>query len=260
MSKPKIRVIRNLARSGGTLISKCLATMDKVVLLSEVHPANMVATEPMRQAVDWFKLVKKRQMMMWKLQKGPTFEQFMWVCYESAVGQGKTLVVRDWSHLDYHGVPFAKPTMGTGLCDALEQSFDVVQTCTVRHPLDQYLSFLGIGGGKRFTRAEYLHGCAEFAKAAVEIGFVRYEDFTREPEAHLKLLCERLEIDFDPGYADRWWSYTNITGDTVKSVGRGNQHKTIRPLERRDVDERLLMEFRENKDYQATCEMLGYEV
>ncbi|MBO6512399.1 MAG: hypothetical protein JJ974_00350 [Phycisphaerales bacterium] len=259
MSKPKIRVLRHLARSGGTLISKCLGCMDDVVLISEIHPANLMVTNPMKQAVEWFKLVPRTQMMAWKLRKGPTFEQFIWACHTTAQSRNQILVLRDWSHLDYHGVPFANPTMGSGLTDALEPMFDVVVTCTVRHPLDQYLSFLGIGGGKRFTRAEYLKGCAEYAKAAVDTGYVRYEDFTNEPEKHIRLICERLEMPYDEGFLNKWWSYTTITGDTVKSVGRGNEFKEIRSFKRRSVDEELLKEFRANEDYQKTCELLGYE-
>lgn len=234
--------------------------MDDVVLISEIHPANMMATNPMRQAVDWFKLVPRTQMMAWKLRKGPSFEQFIWACHSTAESRKQTLVLRDWSHLDYHGLPFANPTMGSGLADALAPMFDVVSTCTVRHPLDQYLSFQGIGAAQHYTNAQYLKGCVAFASAAVESGFARYEDFTAEPEKHIRLICERLEMPYDADFLNKWWSYTTITGDTVKSVGRGNESKEIKPLKRRPVDEQLLEEFRANEDYQKTCELLGYEL
>ena len=36
--KKSIRIYHNLARSGGTVISKCIASMKQITLLSEVHP------------------------------------------------------------------------------------------------------------------------------------------------------------------------------------------------------------------------------
>jgi hypothetical protein len=38
MGKQKLRMIHNMARSGSTLVCKCLGCMEGVVLLSELHP------------------------------------------------------------------------------------------------------------------------------------------------------------------------------------------------------------------------------
>ncbi len=35
---PVVRLVHHLARSGGTLISRCLGCMSGVLLLSEIHP------------------------------------------------------------------------------------------------------------------------------------------------------------------------------------------------------------------------------
>lgn len=263
MSKPKIRVLRHLARSGGTLISKCIGSMDDVVLLSEVHPANLAVTNPMRQAAEWFGLISASQLSAWKMRKGPSFEQFIWACHDGAAGQKKTLVIRDWTHMDYHAFPFGKPTYlaggGNGLRDALSGMFEVVETSTVRHPLDQFLSLTSTAVGDSIPRDLYLDGCAAFAEAAVETGYIKYESFTDDPDGSLGVLCERLGLGFDAGYRERWSSYEYITGDTVKTVGRGNQRAEIRPLKRREIDEGLLEEFRGSAAYQKTCELLGYE-
>jgi len=36
--KPKLWVLHNMPRSGGTLLSKCLGSMSEHILLSEIHP------------------------------------------------------------------------------------------------------------------------------------------------------------------------------------------------------------------------------
>jgi len=265
--KPKVRIMRHLARTGGTLITKCLGSMDGVVVLSEVHPAVLNATDPMMQAVEWFGLVSKKQVMRWRALRGPRFEQFVWACQDAAESRGDTLVLRDWSHIDYYGKPFVKkPLMGSGLRDSLVEFFDVVEACTVRHPIDQYLSLGKIGAITEVDWELFLDGNLAFAKYAVGCrcggGFIRYEDLASDPDGKLKELCSMLEIGFDPEYAKRWASYTTVTGDTSdQGGGRGATEVQIKSFERsKSVDEGLVERFRADERYQETCRLLGYEV
>lgn len=254
-TKPQIRVLRHLARSGGTLICKCLGSMRDVVLLSEVHPRGVGLINPARQASEWFGLLSQADARSWKTRP-PSFAQVLALVDQRAGDKGQTLIVRDWSHLDYVGVPFCRPEMGFATEAALAGVFDVRQFWTVRHPLDQFLSVarLPIMRGK-LTMDRYLPGCVAAAEAAAAVGFVRYEDFTREPDAALASICAALAVDFDPGYADRWASYTTITGDTTGSRGG---HAEIRPLQRRSVPDDVATAFRDREDYRRACELLGY--
>ncbi len=49
-AKPAIRVLHQLARTGGTIISKCLGAMAGVVLLSEINPRGVETYNPLAQA------------------------------------------------------------------------------------------------------------------------------------------------------------------------------------------------------------------
>ena len=40
-----IRLIHNLPRSGGTIISKCLGAQKDVILLSEIHPDGILISK-----------------------------------------------------------------------------------------------------------------------------------------------------------------------------------------------------------------------
>ncbi len=260
--KPKIRILRHLARTGGTLISKCIGSMDGVVLLSEVHPDNIVATDPIRQAVEWFGLIDKKQIARWRRLRKLTMLQFVGMCETRASGRGETLVLRDWSHLDYYGRPYAKARMGSALRDSLQDAYEVVEACTVRHPVDQYVSLSKIAvivedGGVDWDL--FLDGNLAYAQYAEERGFVRYEDLTRDPDGELKKLCGMLEIDFDAGYAQRWGSYEHVTGDVKRAGSEGTRVNEIRPLERKGVDEEMLERFRSDERYRQVCELLGYE-
>ena len=106
---------------------------------------------------------------------------------------------------------------------------------------------------------KYCEGCLRFAEFAEGNGFHRYEDFTADPDTVLRALCADLDLEFDPGYRDKWHRYTTITGDTVPSLGRGSQKKEIVSMPRKAVDEERMERFRANEDYQKACAIMGYD-
>ena len=66
----EIRLIHNLQRSGGTIISKCLGAQEGVVLLSEIHPKGIEVLRKMNRNYDygdpifqaqWNELFKKEE-------------------------------------------------------------------------------------------------------------------------------------------------------------------------------------------------------
>jgi len=257
-AKPKIRVLHHLARSGGTLVSRCLGSMGGVALLSAGHPDTRRLIDPVKQAREWHGLVSDADIKGWKGRGGVDFAQLCVLCSFRAQQQGKTLLLRDWTHIDYHGVPYARPTMGSRIVEALSDHFEIVRTATVRHPIDSYLSLMGLGimQGVPFPLGAYLEGCERFAEEAVALGFVRYEDFTREPDASLRTICDRLEMPFDASYIERWAANDRVTGDTTGTRG-GRQE--IRPLSRRRADESVVAAFRAHESYHRVKDLLGYD-
>ena len=169
--------------------------------------------------------------------------------------QNKTLIIRDWSHLDFTAVPFLpKAAYRLLLFDTLVADFDIIRIATTRHPIDQWLSLasLQIMIGK-LSLQQYLYGYLKFAEQAKQIGFIRYEDFTRRPDETLRQITGSLDISFDAGYKDKWRHYTNITGDT------GNRQPEIKPRERPPLKWTFLKKFEKNNDYWAALDILGYE-
>ena len=55
--KPAIRILHNMARSGGTLIAQCIGALPGVALLSEIHPDGVRFIDPLRQAQEWHGLI-----------------------------------------------------------------------------------------------------------------------------------------------------------------------------------------------------------
>ena len=253
--RPVIRVIHHMARSGGTVISKCLGSMEGVALFSEIPPAAVRRFDPLRQAHEWYGLLTPGDLA--RIRKhGVDFGAAMALIVRRCAERGKIPVVRDWTHIDFTGVPFvATPCYRLRLAEALTERFSVLKTASVRHPIDQWLSLrrLVIVQGK-LSLEDFLHGYRRFAERCLEFGFMRYEDFTRDPDTQLRSLCGRLRIPFDPGYRSRWSSYTNITG--ARHSNRADHD--ITPLPRRTVDPGLLERFEANEDYRRAIELLGY--
>jgi len=246
--------LHQMARSGGTVICRCLASMQNIVLLSEIHPLGVQMFNPLQQAAKWYGLLTSRDLA--RVKNGNlTFLQSIQLITSRCAEQGLILVLRDWSHLDYTGVPFVRPGFRPRLVEALQPAFTVLRLATVRHPLDQWLS-LSQNPVFRDTLgpARFLTGYRRFAKIAAVTGFLRYEDFTADPEAGLRDLCIRLRLPFDPGYRDRWMGYTRITGDVLP----GRAGEEITPLPPRYMDESEELRFCSLPGYSASIALLGY--
>ena len=61
MNKPPIRILSNLARAGGTLVSRCLGSMKNTVLLSEIHPLGTRIFNPLDQAQSWYGMFRPEE-------------------------------------------------------------------------------------------------------------------------------------------------------------------------------------------------------
>jgi hypothetical protein len=256
-ARPTLRLVHHMARSGGTLISKCLGCMTGVLLLSEIHPLGTNQFNPLIQAQRWYGLLSSQDLHELKARGRIGFADAIDLIRRRAEDCSQRLVIRDWSHLDFTGVPFvAKPAHRLLTAEALAARFELLQICTVRHPLDQWLSLsqLAVVHG-RLTLAAFLAGYRCFAEVAKSIGFQRYEDFTTGPEGVLRSLCQALQLRYDPGFSERWRDYTFVTGDVAGSRGGGS----IQPVPRRPVAPELLTVLAANADYQAGLELLGYE-
>ncbi len=256
-ARPTLRLIHHMARSGGTLISKCLGCMTGVLLLSEIHPLGTNQFNPLIQAQRWYGLLSSQDLHELKARGRVGFADAIDLIRRRAEDCSQRLVIRDWSHLDFTGVPFvAKPAHRLLTAEALAARFQLLQVCTVRHPLDQWLSLsqLAVVQG-RLTLDGFLAGYRRFAEVATSIGFYRYEDFTAAPEAVMQALCATLQLRYDQGFRERWRDYTFVTGDVAGSRGGS----AIQPVPRRSAAPGLLEAIAANAHYQASLELLGYQ-
>jgi protein O-GlcNAc transferase len=245
-----------MARTGGTVICRCLGAMDSVALLSEIHPLGTRWFDPLRQAKRWFGLITHEELQRFRSADGLDFRGALEFLAERCEERGRHLVIRDWSHLDFTGTPYVtEPSYRFLTAERLTRNGEIYRAITVRHPWDQLISLLRLKSMQgRLELPKVLYGFRRFAELAAEHGFVRYEDFTDAPSEQLKELCRQLRIPFDPGYQTKWAEYRKITGDAIKP-----RREAIVQRPRAVVDEDLLRQVESNADYQAVLQLLGYQ-
>ena len=124
--KPLLRIVHNLARTGGTIISRCLACMPGVVLLSEIHEFGRDLVDPqigfaplnaIRQAKEWY-----------GIDVPPGDSAAADVCAVEAECQkrGLLLVVRAWDHVDFMPSQFNRePTRRSSIVEQLATTHQI---------------------------------------------------------------------------------------------------------------------------------------
>lgn len=258
-----VYLIHALARSGGTLVSRCLGAMTGVYLFSEVHPQAAAAAQQFGGA-DQFSLAHQAREWYRLLDDGKAGQRAAPPAYLDQVDEiaarvtehDGQLVLRDWSHLDFHAVPFLPAaTHHSAHAEQLAKRFVLHRISLVRHPIFQWLSLqrLTVIRG-RLTLAEFMAGYLAFARLAVETGFVRLEDFVCNPDTSLRALCDQLHLPFDPGYHERWPDNRWVTGDFT-SASMTPKEILYRP---KMIGADVLAQFDVLPEYHEALKLLGY--
>ena len=258
-----VAVVHQMARTGGTLVNRCLGSMHNILVLSEVHPLDPQC-KITRQAAHWFQLLGEADKPWLRALSArdplEAFAEIVERLAERCSEQGRHLVLRDWSHLDVLGVPFVhQPPMQLLTERALRDRYELSQAFIVRHPLDQYASSASRPGmAPHLTPRRFAGAYHAFAQVAADHGFQRYEDFVADPDEELGVLCRLLRVPLDPNYRERWQAYDKLTGDSA-GPSRGFAQGDIAALPPSSIDDSVRTALRGESGYQESLELLGYE-
>lgn len=242
------------------------------MLLSELHPHGWKFFNPLNQAIEWFGLLTQAEIADLQKKNSITYSQVIELIEQRCRARGQVLVLRDWAHLDFTGLPFvAAPSYRPLLYSELAQSFDIIRISTTRDPVTQWQSLIQLDAMHEPLRTgafgldKFLLGYRKYAELCVETGFVRYEDFLLNPDIEMRKLCDHLQINFDPDFINKWPDYKTITGDIPnpnkpsKFKMPYDSNKILLPP-KRPVEPNLKAKFLTNSDYHRACELLGYNL
>ena len=257
--KPTIRLIHNLARSGGTLISKCIGCMNSVALLSEIHPSAQHAASfnAIKQAQQWLNFDPFYK----KHHESTDFVAIIRAIEQHCADQQQTLVIRDWSHIDYLGVPVtSKPTNTPALINSLNKHFDILNVQLVRNPIDIWLSTrrLNLIKNTDITTKEFIQAYLHYLQKTRGSYQLIYENFLADPDKSLKQVCSALKLNFDQEYSQKWHTFAQLTGDLSNSSSL-RAKATIKPRtpKSRNADEiREIQSLQSQPAYEKILELV----
>ncbi len=226
--------IYHLARTGGTLLSRSLASMQHVALLSEIHPSGTSRFNPLEQAHTWYGLVPHEDVHGFNEGDEAAVLDAVLLIHQRCEHTQRSLILRDWSHLDWIGIPFLNPPPRQFTWERLlanHPTFAPYRCATVRHPLDHFLSLSQLSIlQSTWNPSQILEGMLAFARAVQSIPWFRYETFLLEPENTLQQICEVLSVPYDSQWQSRWMHYTNITGDALHAPRPALQRAPRKPI------------------------------
>ena len=253
----KIRIINHWACSGGTLISKCVASLPDVIFLSEVHPyAYLRLMNPNEKSYLPTDIIQ--QLSFKRSHKDPSlcisaFRGAIQELNKEVSSQQKKLILRNHSHIDFFVGPI--PRSNSLLTEIFEDRNQLLQVFTVRHPLDSWLSLNYQKWNNQIQFDNFEEYCSRaliMVEAMKNIPLFYYEEFCLKPKFVLKQICRILEIDYSDIF-QKYFFDLNISGDS------GRTGNLIAPRERRNIQEEFLNEIKNSSSYIELCNKLNYD-
>ncbi len=245
-----LRLVHSLGRCGSTLVSACLASLPRVVLISEVHP-RLSVYPPLDQARS-HDLVGEADVEAWKdLSFGDQLARIA----ERAEQRKLLLVVRGWTYLD-----FLDGNSRSSIVDACKDKFEHIRrACLVREPVDQWRSHLAFASDPRLADLDYFMAMyRRFAEMAESTYYVKYEDFAANPVVSLLRLCARLDLPYagvvDACLPEAWKECSSLSGDLTSL----HRHDQIEVHPRKPITTDVLAKLRHIDDYRTACRLLNY--
>lgn len=251
---PRVRLVHHLACTGGTLISRSIAALPSVVLLSEISPLSPLPSRASKPPFTPTDLVT--QLRYSRFSATPELE---WEMFRAAlapllaavVRNGQHLVLREHCHSSYctgaAGVPVP------GLASLLRGQVESVGVVTTRHPADSFASLSTIGW-VHFAPAtfdEYCQRYLVFLDDHSGAPIFRYEDFVRAPANELGSIASALGLvrsDDAVGLQNA----IRLSG----ASGRSSAEISVRTRTARA--EALIADSQGLASYRLLCERLGY--
>lgn len=249
------------ARSGGTLLNRCLGALPNTVVMSEVGPwggGGGVSWNDRRevheQALDWFDIYLKSSDYLSGLL------ELEGICDRS----NRYLIVREWCYANFnrHGSlpPYTPPQNLWTLEQLHEKGIETKAFALVRDARDMWAS-MNYPEPNRFF-ASYRR-FAEALSSAKDVPIFKYENFTADPETGLKSICDYLEIPFTQDWKDFPY-FLDVSGDSADNKGfypppnKGRDLNPVRKARRCTLSPYRRFQIVKNPDFFEANHLLGY--
>jgi hypothetical protein len=244
------------ARSGGTILNRCLGSLPRVVCLSEVNPLGGGWGE---RGPDSFTTVKAQAKNWYGIDLEPDgFTEGILELEKICKDAGSHLVVRDWPFVNFvpHAYNEYAPPNRLLTLEALEGKCDLFPFAFVRDSIDAWIS-RGTPSADDFFR-QYL--CYIETVLEKELRIFKYEDFCRAPSDVIRGICEHTGLEYSNSYKS-YASFQKVNGDVqILEGSRGVKEGRIKLLRRRWLPRDKIVTVDRNIDMSRANALLGYPV
>ncbi|HMP77521.1 MAG TPA: hypothetical protein PKE12_14585 [Kiritimatiellia bacterium] len=237
------------ARSGGTLLARCLASLPGTMLFSEVNPRR-------RTRVKGRLATLESQARAWhglELRSEDFGGQVRELEAHARVG-GRYVILRDWPVIDF--VPIKENDhQASGRFSIMDAVADVPDARAFGFVRDAYDVWVSNGCHDDFF-THYRPYLEALFRSGIPI--FRYEDLCADPDAFMRKLCAHLDIPFC-GEFRNFARFTNVTGDIELPGGsRGSSRARIVQLPRPRISRDKVAWLETQPDAKAVNELAGY--
>jgi hypothetical protein len=249
MAADPVRLVHHLSCTGGTLLSRYVASIPGIVLLSEVNPGPEVTRHfsPLDPVFQLYVQCAGFGEADYLAEQARRYR----LCLDAAAERGATVVLRDHAHSDFLSGPIRPARLRALVNDGL--GLATRSLVTVRHPIDSWLGMNAArfaGGVAHFH--DYCRRYLAFLDAYAGAPVVRYEDFVADPVAAGRRITAALDL---PAWDDVSALHgVRLTGDS----GRGRRYRSLRALKRRKIPARLAGGLVRAAEVDALFARLGY--
>jgi hypothetical protein len=252
-------VIRGLGGNGSTFLSRVLAALNGVMLLSETNPAsaNLFAFElnPVKQlAANYHQLqLPPYPGNMTELGAPQLFGAFIRNLAEECAARDLHLIIRDYNYADYIGTPFVWRPSGVSSLDAALPGVARRDLLLIRHPVAQYASLISHAELRHVLgRDAFLAGYRLLLKRHPAAWRVRYEDLFRAFEDMIAGIARYFELPAESGWQECLPKIDWVTGHALGKAA------TLPDPTRQALDPDIRAAFCTSEDYRVICRLCGY--
>jgi len=239
------------ARSGGTVLNRCIACLPNVVMMSEVNPmgggSGADRKNPCRtvqsQAKHWYGIDLKSD----------DFIESVVELHDICQSQGKHLVLRDWSFVNFAPCPENRgcPPGRFLMLESLKNKCELITFAFVRNAIDVCIS-------RGQPVADFAAYYLAYSTAVIEssAAIFKYEDFCQDPTTTLRAMCKYTDLPYSDSFRE-YGKFRNVNGD-VQGISRGNRDRAIRPLPRKWIPPGEVAEIEKCDDLIQANHLFGY--
>ena len=217
-----VRSIHHLSCTGGTMITKCVASMANTLVLNEIDFRSAIPTHngATRFApTDVVSLLRQSDGEITPELIDRIFNDTIEILLNEERKRGRSLILRDHSHS--HFLWGQTIRSGPTLRETLLERFGVKSVVTLRDPLDSYVSMAKQDWHTHFAPSNFDEYCRRylvFLDRYEDVPKIKYEDFVTKPKRVMQQICKHLDLDYFSEF-DRVFSTFQFSGDSGRSSG-----------------------------------------